>query len=578
MPKRILTLDDDPRAVATLRAGLDAIPRFEYALRHVATREELAATPLAGFHVAFLDDRFDGADASDLLGTLRDAGFVRPIVILSDQRDPELAVRLIQAGADDYLAKATADPRRLARAMSDADCRYLHRKMEGDLEEKAIELSTTLARESQALRELERSKERAEAANRSKSTFLANMSHEIRTPLTAILGYADELRSEQLDEAERRDAIEIIHQNGEFLLRIVSDILDLSKIEAGKLEIERIPVPPLQVVADTCQLLEPRARAKGIELRHGAHGPIPESVFSDPTRLRQILVNLVSNAVKFTETGSVSVETRLLPPGEGAGPRTLRDGVPPIAADERRLEITVTDTGIGVTKEQITRVFEAFSQGDPSTTRQHGGTGLGLTISDRLARMLGGCIRVQSTPGVGSTFRLTVACGPLNGVAMIDAATAADRSAHARPAGPEARRDLRLPPCHILLAEDNAMNRQLIRVIVERFGATVVEATDGAQACALVREEERAGRPIDLVLMDLQMPELDGFGATRRLRASGFSAPIVALTGNALESERHQCLETGFDDFTSKPVRKEKLFDILSARLGSSAPVERNPS
>jgi len=552
--KRILHLDDDPSAGDALRCALEAIPRFRFDLRRVASRSELGSVPLREFHLAFLNDTFDGAPAGEILDLLRDAGFLRPIVVLSDQPDPELAVQLLHTGADDYLAKRNADPRRLARTMSDADCRYLRRRTEQDLEEKAIELSSTLQRESRALRDLERAKAKAEAANRSKSAFLANMSHEIRTPLTAILGYAEELRSGRLDDAARQEALEVILQNGEFLLRIVSDVLDLSKIEAGKLEVERIPVSPIRIVAETCRLLEPRARAKGIRLRHGVRGLVPELILSDPTRLRQIIVNLVGNALKFTEAGTVSVEASLPAPGD-------------------RLEIAVADTGVGLDPEEVARIFESFAQADSSTTRRHGGTGLGLTISDRLARLLGGGIRVESERGRGSTFRLEVATGPLDGVAMLDGAAAEKAS---RPARPDSGR-LRLTACRILLAEDHEMNRKLVRAIVERLGATVTEAVDGAEAVERARDAERAGRPFDLVLMDLQMPRLDGFEATRRLRAEGFAGPIVALTGNALESERRQCLEAGFDDFASKPVRKERLFDILATRLGSELPLERNP-
>jgi signal transduction histidine kinase/methylmalonyl-CoA mutase cobalamin-binding subunit len=550
VPKRILHLDDDPGAAVLLRGQLDAIPRFDCELRRVASREELASIRLADFHIAFVGDRFAGAETADVLDELRDAGFVRPIVVLGAGADPELAVHLIHRGADDYLAKATLEARRLARAMSDADCRYLRRKLEQDLEEKTAELSVTLHRETQALRDLEAAKARAEAASRAKSAFLANMSHEIRTPLTAILGYADELRSESLDEAARREAIDVIHENGEFLLRIVSDILDLSKIEAGRLEVERIPVGPAKIVAEACRFLEPRARAKGIVLRHAVHDGVPGVVLSDPTRLRQILLNLIGNAVKFTKMGSVSVEARL-EPGD-------------------RLEIAVADTGIGLTGEEIDRIFEAFAQADPSTTRRHGGTGLGLAICDRLARLLGGSIRAESTPGRGSTFRLTVPCG--------GPVTEADEAAEP---GEDASRggtgELRIPRCRILLAEDHDMNRKLVRAILERLGATVVDAANGREAVERAAEASRAGRAIDLALMDLQMPELDGFGATRALRAAGFAAPIVALTGNATESDRRECLEAGFDDFASKPVRKDRLVEIITARLGSNAPIERSP-
>jgi signal transduction histidine kinase len=593
VPKHILCIDDDPDLGARLRRELDRLPRFECGLEQVTSPEDLDAIALDDFDLVFMDHRLGKVSAFDILGRLRDSDFARPVIVLTDQTDPQVAVRLIQNGADDYLAKEHLSARSLERAISNAESRHQRRRMEA-------ELASTLECESRALRALERAKESAESASRSKSTFLANMSHEIRTPLTAILGYAEELREGELPEDSRREAIEVIHENGEFLLRIVSDILDLSKIEAGKLEIERIRFSPMQVVADACQLMESRARAKGIRLEHGVRGEVPETIFSDPTRTRQILINLIGNAVKFTDSGTVSVRARLLSRGVGAGPPLGPGGAPGFAEDERRLEIEVADTGVGMTEEQIARIFEDFSQGDTSTTRERGGTGLGLTISERLARRLGGCIRVESTPGEGSVFRVSVACGPLEGVRRINGPVVETGRPSRTPSGarnwdsrcdvlaPLPMRHRRLRSCHILLGEDNPMNRKLISGIVESFGATVTSATNGHHVVRLVREAAHHRRPVDLVLMDVQMPDLDGVGATRQLREAGFGGSIVALSGNAMASDRRQCLDAGFDDFVSKPIRRDQLFDVLRTRLEAPRPnappcesasptAERNP-
>jgi PAS domain S-box-containing protein len=413
----------------------------------------------------------------------------------------------------------------------------------------ASELQESIAALERANESLEEYSRRAEAATRAKSEFLANMSHEIRTPMTAILGFADVLLGEpDLVRAppERVEAIRTIQRNGEYLLQLINDILDLSKIEAGKLEIEKMSCSPREVLGDLSSLMQVRADAKGISLNIGVEGPIPERIQSDPTRLRQILINLVSNAVKFTESGGVRTVARL-----AHGPDR-----------ESLLEFHVTDTGIGMTEEQVGKLFQPFTQADSSTTRKFGGTGLGLTISKRLAEALGGDITVLSEPGLGSTFTLTVATGSLEGVRLIDDADWEATPESPKPT-PEPVATIR-PGCRILLAEDGPDNQRLIGFMLRKAGAEVTIAENGQAASERALHAWQSDAPFDVVLMDMQMPVMDGYTATRQLRAAGYDGPIIALTANAMDGAQEKCLASGCNDYASKPIQRERLFEAVA--------------
>jgi signal transduction histidine kinase/ActR/RegA family two-component response regulator len=407
-----------------------------------------------------------------------------------------------------------------------------------------------------------RTRKLARAATQAKSEFLANIIHEIRIPMTAILGFAEVLRNEgDLSRAPpaRIEAVEAVIRNGDYLLQLLDELLDLSKIEAGRFEVEEIPCSPIQIVSEVKDLVEIRARAGHLPFFVEYASAVPEQIFTDPTRVRQILINLVGNAIKFTGQGSVRLGIRLLDE-EPARPM---------------LEFAVIDTGIGMTQEQVKRVFEPFAQADRSVSEQYGGTGLGLAISRELADLLGGEICVSSTPGKGSTFRLRIPTGPLEGVKTVDAPC--DPPAARQPRATDAGVDtLKLPfPARILLAEDGPDNRRLIAFLLEKLGAEVTAVENGDQAFRQAMDAWDRGRPFDVILMDMQMPVLDGYGATCKLREAGYDRPIVALTAHAMKQDRQRCLEAGCDDYATKPIRRAALQTLIHRHLSGQASVGR---
>ena len=371
------------------------------------------------------------------------------------------------------------------------------------------------------------------------------MSHEIRTPMTAILGYTDLLHDCKRDESEGEQYIQTIRNNGEHLLAIINDILDLSKIEAHKMEVENIPCSVIDIINEVIELMKVRAMEQNINIDLQYEVPLPEVICSDPIRIRQILMNLVGNAIKFTEVGSVQITVK------------------PCSLDTNScvsmIVIDVVDTGIGMDKEHIDRLFRPFSQADSSNTRKFGGTGLGLAISKRLAKMLGGDIKVQSTLGKGSTFSLNVATGTSEKIKMI---TSIKELKNPKKQNRSVRPVINLEG-RVLLVEDNPVNRIFVRKILSKCGLSIEEVENGAEGYDQAMEAWGQDQPYDLILMDMHMPIMDGYEATQKLRDAGYAKPIVALTANAMSSDRKKCLAVGCDEFTTKPINKEKLFQIL---------------
>jgi signal transduction histidine kinase/CheY-like chemotaxis protein len=400
---------------------------------------------------------------------------------------------------------------------------------------------------------LERRRAEAEAANIAKSAFLANMSHEIRTPLNGVLGMAQALEADPL-EPEERSKVAIILDSGQSLMALLNDVLDLSKIEAGKLEIAPIMEDLELTVRRVCQLFESQAQEKGLDLTLSAVGALPRYISFDPVRVRQCVSNLVSNAIKFTAKGQVSVLISAGEPGNG----------------ERGIEIKVSDSGIGMSKEGLSRLFSAFSQADSSTTRRFGGSGLGLSISRQLARLMGGDIVVESEPGKGSVFTMTFMA--------VEGAVAATVSGDAVPnsALSDAPNRTSLFGARVLLTDDHPINRQVIKLFLSPQGCAIEEASNGLEAL-----EKLATQPFDVVLLDVQMPVMDGKETIRRIRSSSEawrSLPVIALTADAMSGDREKFLALGMSDYLSKPVDQRELLAKLHHAISEKGGIGRTSS
>jgi len=379
------------------------------------------------------------------------------------------------------------------------------------------------------------------------------MSHEIRTPMNTILGFAETLLEDDKTDTEREQDLQVIRRNGQHLISIINSILDMSKLDSGEMSVESIPMSLTEVVDDVARLMRFEAVRKDVQFYQQYEYPIPEAIMSDPMRIRQILLNLISNAVKFTAEGSVTLQVAC-----------DNNGETPV------VKMRITDTGIGMTPEQIDKVFQPFTQADASITRQFGGTGLGLSIVKRLVEMMDGTIEVRSVPGGGTTFDISIrieceeAAPEVYGSFEDFAAERGPDESFWKKKGGSVR---------ILVVEDGPDNIRLITHHLKKAGAEFVVAKNGLEAIEVVAN---AAVPFDVILMDMQMPMMDGYTATGKLREDGYWRPIIAVTAHAMSGDREECLAAGCDDYLTKPIDRKKLIETCMRHVKKQADIDLN--
>jgi len=526
---RVLLIEDNEDDTIFVKAHLRRIPACNYQITtstRLADAEQILATER--FHLVLLDMSLPDGEGVLLVDRIRQQAVDTPIVVLTANNDEPTAIEALRRGAQDYLIKGELSSEILQRVI-----RY-------SVERHAM--AREMERANLELQELSR---QAEAANQLKSEFLANVSHELRTPLTAILGFTDLVLDHELPSEVERATL-TIKQNGKHLLSILNDILDLSKIEAGHLRIEQSACSPGQIVEEVISLLRVRAEAKELDLRLTVREGVPTRIQSDPLRIRQILLNLVGNAIKFTERGFIQITLSTVD----------LEGIP-------QLRIEVSDTGIGMTPDQLDRLFQPFVQADASITRQFGGTGLGLTICRRLLELMGGHISASSELNLGSTFQ---AVFPLH--AVPESGEQAPATSH------KATNENPIPTLdgiHVLMAEDGIHNRTLISLMLKKAGARVSVVENGQLAVEAVSSNLSGPEGYQIVLMDMQMPVLDGYSATTQLREAGCSLPVIALTANVLEDDVKKCRQAGCNGFLAKPVNRRELVETIARYVNGHA-------
>lgn len=534
--RRVLVVDDTSEDRDTVRRALmhDATCRYQF-VQAATGSEALAYLQNETFDLGFLDwhlpDMTGLALARQLMGENGIPPF--PIIMITGSHPIDVSREAMESGVQDFLSKETVDPASLPHIARNAIDRYrlMKRLVESERE----------AREARI---------RAEDASRAKSMFLSSMSHELRTPLTAVVGLAD-LLLENPAAADSRQMLEMIRSNGTHLAELLNDILDLAKIEAGTIDVELVECDPLLLTRELCDLMRLRAQDEGLSFELAFDTPVPARIRTDPLRLRQILMNLLTNAIKFTNKGSVRVSLCYQPEPEPC------------------LEFTIADTGVGISEGDLEAIFEPFVQVSEDYRHRKNGAGLGLSISRSLARLLGGNLTAKSRIGGGSQFSASIRAEGAGQVARYDPRlyAAPRKAAEQRPELRDGCWDGR----RILIAEDTAANQFLLRRMLEATKAQTTFVETGEQAVDAVCRSIDAGRPFDVILMDIQMPGMNGYEATRAIRREGVTGAIIALTAAAMDGDRERCLEAGCTSYLSKPINRPALLKMIAESMGQDA-------
>ncbi|MCP8900087.1 response regulator [Gilvimarinus xylanilyticus] len=514
----LLIVDDDEDDYLLARDLLEEISRGPYQIDWASSYDAGRSMLAENRHdLCLMDYKLGAQDGIELLREAQQIGFTGPIILLTGMHQGEVDMQALQAGAVDYLVKDNLGAEQLARSI-----RY------------------ALARREMEHERVERLK--AEAENRSKSEFLAHLSHELRTPLSAILGFTELLINTNKDD-DSLGHLRVVHRNGKHLLGLLNDILDLSKIEAGKLELEIQPVYLSSFLTDVYFLMHGAAIDKSLQLKMDVPEPLSHQIYTDPTRLRQVLLNLLGNAIKFTDFGEITLQVR------------------PQDVDGREcLAFAVIDSGVGISEEALKTIFEPFVQDNGTYKETKAGTGLGLAISRQLVQRLGGDIQVQSTPGKGSRFEFTVDVGDISQMErrVFSLEFEAERSPST---------DLAPLRGKVLVVDDLRDIRLLIGHFVQQAGLDVAYARNGEEALRLVALEKEKNAPFDIILMDIHMPVMGGHEAAQKLRQTGLEQPLIALTAAHMKGDMDRCLESGFTAYLSKPVDQHQLYTTLAHYL-----------
>ena len=533
-PIKVLLIEDNPGDARLIKEYLSEIQCKAFEMEWVDRLSE-GLKHLDGKDVAVLDLTLPDSMGLDTFKRVHSEAPALPVIVLTGNDDDSLALKALQDGAQDYLVKGQVSGQLLARSI-----RY-------SIERKRIDeaLKSEIAKHEKLEADLIKAKEAAEEAAKAKSAFLANMSHELRTPMNAVIGFSSLLLDDNLTQ-EQTEYIEGIRNGGEALLTIINDILDFSSAENDKVELEHQPFSLKQLIDESLDLVAIQASQKGLNLSQTINYNTPDTIIGDHGRLRQILVNLLTNAIKFTDKGdiSLSVSSKV------------------VESNQSQMFFEVRDTGIGIPQDRMDEIFKPFTQLERTLSRKRDGVGLGLAITKNLVELMGGKIWFESVPGKGSTFHFMIPAETIPGKQLESGETDLDVASKSLPG---------LKPMRILVAEDNPSNQRVLVEMLKRMGYRADAVADGSEVIQALERQD-----YDLLLMDVKMPVMDGITATQVIRKLRLERgpTIVAITAYALEGDREKCLEAGMDDYISKPIQLKELAAILekySAGRGETA-------